>query len=101
MGNRGKRYSQEFKEDAIRLALSNGRKVSSVAEDLGINQQTLYRWIKEYNNAKSNTEKSRITELETKLKAANRRVADLEETVTILKKAAAIFANPRKQLFRL
>jgi transposase-like protein len=38
MGNRGKRYSQEFKEDAIRLALSNGRKVLGVAEDLGINQ---------------------------------------------------------------
>lgn len=96
MGNRGKRYSQEFKEDAIRLALSNGRTVPSVAEDLGINQQTLYRWIKEYNDAKNDTEKSRIAELETKLKAANRRVADLEETVAILKKAAAIFANPRK-----
>jgi transposase len=85
MGNREKRYSQEFKKDAIRLALSNGRKVPSAAEDLGINQQTLYRWIKEYNNAKSNTEKSRIAELEIKLKAANKRVVDLEETVAILK----------------
>jgi transposase len=96
MGNSGKRYSSEFKEDAIRLALSNGRTVPSVAADLGINPQTLYRWIKKYNDAKNNTEESRIAELETKLKAANRRVADLEETVTILKKAAAIFANPRK-----
>ena len=96
MGNRGKRYSPEFKEDAIRLALSNGRTVPSVAADLGINPQTPYRWIQKYNDTKNNTEKSRIAELETKLKAANRRVADLEETVNILKKAAAIFANPRK-----
>ena len=96
MGNRGKRYSLEFKEDAIRLALSNGRAVPSVAADLGINPQTLYRWIQKYNDTKNNTEKSRIAELETKLKAANRRVADLEETVNILKKAAAIFASPRK-----
>ncbi len=96
MGNRGKRYSQDFREDAIRLALSNGRTVPSVAGDLGVNPQTLYRWIKKYNDAKNNTEKNRIAELESKLKAANRKVADLEETVTILKKAAAIFANPRK-----
>ncbi|NLJ55621.1 MAG: transposase [Firmicutes bacterium] len=96
MGNRGKRYSPEFKEDAIRLALSNGRSVPSVAEDLRVNPQTLYRWIKKHNDAKNDTEKNRIAELETKLKAANRRAADLEETVIILKKAAAIFAKPRK-----
>lgn len=96
MKDHGKRYSQEFKEDAIRLVLSNGRTVPSVADDLGINSQTLYRWIKEHNEAKENSEQSRMAKLEAELKAANKRVADLEETVTILKKAAAIFVNPRK-----
>ena len=84
MKDHGKRYSQEFKEDAIRLVLSNGRTVPSVADDLGINSQTLYRWIKEHNEAKENSEQSRMAKLEAELKAA--KVADLEETVTILKR---------------
>ena len=96
MKDNGKRYSQEFKGDAIRLVLSNGRTVPSVADDLGINTQTLYRWIKEHNEAKENSEQSRVAKLEAELKAANKRVAALEETVTILKKAAAIFVSPRK-----
>jgi len=42
-------------------------------------------------------EKLRIMELEAELKAANRRVADLEESATILKKATAIFATQHRK----
>ena len=57
-----------------------------MAEDLGINSQTLYRWIKEHNEATENSEQSRVAQLEAELKASNKRVADLEETVTIIKR---------------
>jgi transposase len=96
MSDKGKRYDRDFKEGAIRLVLVNKRPVSSVAADLGVNTQTLYRWLKEHNEGKNGSETGRIAELEAELRAEKRRIADLEETVAILKKATAIFANPRK-----
>ncbi|MBI2429452.1 MAG: transposase, partial [Ignavibacteriales bacterium] len=37
-----KQYNKEFKLEAVRLALENGRNVASVARDLGISQNALY-----------------------------------------------------------
>lgn len=95
MGNRGKRYDAEFKADAARLVKESGRSVASVAKDLGVNPQTLRNWLQD--NKKQSSDKARLIELEAELRAEKRRTADLEETVAILKKAAAIFAtNNRK-----
>lgn len=96
MADKGKKYSDEFKADAIRLVIESGRSAASVARDLGINPQTLRNWIMESQN-RQKPDKSRIMELEAELKAEKRRNADLEETVAILKKATAFFAtNNRK-----
>lgn len=96
MAETGKWYNKEFKDGVVRMVEDNGRSVTSVAKDLGISEQTIYRWLDQH-KARQNPDKVRIMELEAELKAANRRVADLEETVTILKKATAIFATqPRK-----
>jgi len=66
-----------------------------VAKDLGVNPQTLRNWLQ--GSTKQSSDKARIIELESELRAEKRRTTDLEETVAILKKAAAIFAtNNRK-----
>jgi len=95
MSKNGKRYTEEFKADAIRL-VGEGRSISSVASDLGINPQTLRNWVGDVKK-KQEPEKSRILELEAALKAEKRRVADLEESVAILKKATAIFATSNRK----
>nr|WP_268894898.1 transposase [Heliomicrobium undosum] len=43
MGQTGKRYSAEFKADTIRMIKENGRSIISVAKDLGVSEQTVYR----------------------------------------------------------
>jgi len=96
LGEKGKQYNKEFKDDVISMVVDNGRSVTGVAKDLGISKQTIYRWLDRH-KARQNPDKARIMELEAELKAAKHRVADLEESVTILKKATAIFATaPRK-----
>jgi len=95
MSKNGKRYTDEFKADAIRL-VREGRSISSVATDLGINPQTLRNWMGEIKQ-KQEPDKSRILELEAELKAEKRRNAELEESVTILKKATAIFATSSRK----
>jgi transposase len=90
MANKGRRYNAEFKSDIIRLIKEEGRSVNSVAKDLGVNAQTIHNWLGEQKTLR-NPYKVKILELEAQLKTSNRRVADLEESVEILKKATAIF----------
>ena len=95
MSKNGKRYTDEFKADAIRL-VREGRPISSVATDLGVNPQTLRNWAGEIKK-KQEPDKSRILALEAELKSEKRRNAELEESVTILKKATAIFATSSRK----
>jgi transposase-like protein/bifunctional DNA-binding transcriptional regulator/antitoxin component of YhaV-PrlF toxin-antitoxin module len=89
-------FGDEETEDATRLVKENGRSVASVAKDLGINPQTLRNWLGE-DKKRQSPDKARIMELEAELRAEKRRNTDLEESVAILKKAAAIFATSNRK----
>ncbi|WP_371602609.1 transposase [Streptomyces sp. NBC_01220] len=40
------RYSEEFKQDAVKLVASTGRSINSVAKDLGVNTESLRQWVR-------------------------------------------------------
>jgi transposase len=44
MGEVRRQYDEEFKRNAVELTRKTGKKVSQVAEDLGINSSMLVRW---------------------------------------------------------
>ena len=92
MKNTGKRYEQQFKDEIIRLVKVEKRTVSSIERDFGVKEQTVRNWLKDQKDAED-PEKVRIAELEAKLKEANKKIADQEMTIDILKKATAIFAK--------
>ncbi|MBP2643423.1 MAG: hypothetical protein H6Q67_1310 [Firmicutes bacterium] len=96
MSSKGKRYSSEFKKQVVEHALSEGHTISGTAKDFGLAEQTLRNWIQNSRDSKI-PEKVRIAELEEELRAYKRRVADLEDTNEIFKKAAAIFATPNRK----
>lgn len=86
---RRRRYTKEFKEEAVQMML-DGHSASSVAERLGLpNTNTLYTWkralIGQAGKAAASLE-SRVQELESEL----RRV---ERERDVLKKALAIFGR--------
>jgi transposase len=87
----GKRYSEEFKIEAVRQVTDRGYKVSEVAAHLGITTKSLYEWIKRYGDEQA--QHLQISEQQReirRLKAALRRA---EEERDILKKAAKYFAG--------
>jgi transposase len=96
MSGNGKRYNTEFRADAIRLVVEEGRSVNSVANDLGINEQTLRNWLNS-KKKKEDPAKSKIDELEHKLREKQKKINELEESVDILKKAAAIFVQDNRR----
>ncbi len=40
------RYSPEFKDEAVRQVIDRGYSISEVAENLGVSQHSLYKWVK-------------------------------------------------------
>jgi len=42
------RYTQEFKNSAIQLALNSEKSAMSITKDLGMSDKTLYVWLSNY-----------------------------------------------------
>jgi transposase len=89
-----KKYTKEFKEEAIKLVTEHGYKQSVAAKNLGITVKNLNRWILD---SKGLTDKKPVKTAETeeliRLKKENHQLRLERE---ILKKAAAFFANEPK-----
>ena len=88
-----RRYTAEFKKDAVRLVQEEGLTAAQVARDLGINANSLYKWIQ----ASSPEEEDTLSMSEQEeLRQLRKRVRILEEEREILKKATAFFAKESK-----
>jgi transposase-like protein len=69
------------------VELANGISVREVCRELGVSEQTYYRWRREYGGMKANQAK-RMKELEKENRHLKRAVADLTVDNLILKEAA-------------
>jgi transposase len=88
--SKGKRYTDEFKIEAVKQITERGYSVQEVAERLGISTKSLYHWRSQLSGDKSVRQSSddlvRIAKLEAELKRVT-------EERDILKKAARYFAS--------
>ncbi len=93
-----KRYTPEFKIETIKLVTELGHDVKTVARDIGVHENTIYKWIQKYqeNKAEPFVGSGHQRTKEAELRIANKKIADLEQEVAILKKAIAIFSRPQK-----
>lgn len=91
-------FNKEYKLEVIKLITEQGKSVTSVARDLGIHENTLHNWLKAYRNDQDQAfpGKGKLKPEDEEIKRILRENADLKEENAILKKAMAIFANPRK-----
>lgn len=115
-----RRYTLEFKEQAVRLANHPDVKAKAVAASLGIHEVMLYRWQMEYRNGelrankhmtpgkaspKRRSSRSDPTrQQKDELEKANKRIAKLEkqlaesrEEIELLKKLDRFLEERRKQ----
>jgi transposase len=89
-----RRFSKEFKLEAIRLAEESGKPKAQVARDLGIRVNQIGKWRKQLKEqpAGVSSDKGCHAEQDDELKRLQRELADTREENEILKKAAAYFA---------
>jgi transposase len=89
-----KRFTKEFEDEAVRLALSSGRTRRSIADDLGVGLSTLTRWIGRSRDRKVPTQDGAgQADLAAELKRLRRENEVLRQERDILKKATAFFAR--------
>jgi transposase len=89
--NSGKRYTEEFRIEAVKQVTGRGYSVAEVAERLGTTTHSLYAWIKRYGEQSPQQISMADSQAENvQLKAELRRVTEERD---ILKKAAKYFAS--------
>jgi transposase len=96
MSNKTQRrdFTDEFKNDAIKLVTEQGYSAIEVGRRLGINHSNVSRWVREHRRRLENPANTQDLEAEVKqLRKENKRLLMERE---ILKKAAAFFANESK-----
>ena len=85
-------YPADFRSEAVRLVRSRAP-VSTVAKDLGVNDQTLRNWLRQDDLDRGRRSDGLTTEEREELFRLRRRVEVLEEEKQILLKASAFFAR--------
>ena len=86
-----KRYTEEFKIEAVKQVTERGYSVAEVAARLGTTTHSLYSWLKRYGQKNPQQFNKVDDQAEiARLKAELRRVTEERD---FLKKAAAYFAN--------
>ncbi|MBO4327716.1 MAG: transposase [Clostridia bacterium] len=114
MPSNNSKYTQEIREKTARYILENKKSATSVAEEMGIDTNTVCRWVRDYRrkyNLPSYAEEKgirrkepqtegellyRIKELEKELKKKDKQLEEEKEKVEILKKSLHIFMQPRE-----
>lgn len=86
-----RKFSTEFKAEAVKLVLEQGLAPAQAARDLGIGASTLDKWLKD---ARGRVQPQAITESEKEeLKRLRKEVHYLKMERDILKKATAYFSR--------
>ena len=90
-----RKFDREFKIEAVRLVIEDGRKISEVARNLGINQNTLSRWKRQYLEDREYAfpGEGRLKPHDEELRRLERELSVVKEERDILKKALAIFSQ--------
>ena len=93
-----KRYTREFKLDAIGLVREQGYSQAEAARSLGINANMLSRWILEHEKDGVNDFRGNgvLTEEQAEIRELRNQVKRLEMEKEILKKATVFFAAETK-----
>ena len=94
MKKKRQKYTQEFKEEAVKLITEQGYQIAEAARNLGVNETLLGRWkrvieggCKEYSGIQNGAA------MNAELNQLRKEVKRLKMEREILKKAAAFFAN--------
>jgi transposase len=91
------KYSPEFREEAVQIALRSSKTISETARELELNPETLRGWVKKHEKQSEPAADAELSVSErARLKELERRLREVEMENAFLKKAAAYFAKDHR-----
>lgn len=89
-----KNYTREFKIEAVQSTTAGGQSVAQVARDLGLNENTLHNWRRQFRQwgAGPNAGREALTQAE-EIQRLRKELAKVREERDFLKKAAVWLAR--------
>ena len=96
MGQLRRRFSPEFKRDAVELVRSSGRPIAQIAKELGIGESNLSYWLTRDREERLTADPERfagqVAESD-EVRRLRRRVAELEVEREILKRSMVFWVK--------
>jgi len=90
---RRRNYTQEFKEEAVKLITEQGCSFAETGRNLGVNPNLLSRWKRDIEGDSGKLSPASAVSIQSELKRLRKENKRLRMEREILKKAAAFFAK--------
>jgi transposase-like protein len=91
-----RKFSAEFKDEAVKLVIETSRPIAEVARELNINETTLGSWVTAYRERHAGEEPPLTVHERVRLRELERENRELRLQAEFLKKAAAYFASDHR-----
>lgn len=88
-----RKFSHQFKAEAVQLVIQSGRPIAEIARELTINEGTLGNWVNAWRNENPNPDPELSPTERAKLREMEDEIRRLRMENEFLKKAAAFFAR--------
>jgi transposase len=93
MPERRRKYSPEYRDEAVKMVIETSRPIAVVARDLNINEGTLGNWVAKYRIEHAGEEPPLTISDRARLRELEKEVRELRLEKEFLGKAAAFFAS--------
>ena len=91
-----RKYSREYKLEAVQLVKQSNESLSQVARNLGINSNVLSRWVKEFGEPGKQAFPGQGSPRDEEIARLNRELQQVKQERDFLKEAATYFAKGSK-----
>jgi transposase len=96
MARQKRSYSQEYRDEAVKMVIETSRPIAVVARELGLLEGTLGNWVNAYRKSHPVEEQPLALPDRARLKELERENRELRLQNEFLKKAAAFFAQDHR-----
>jgi transposase len=93
MPERRRKFTPEFKAEAVKLVIETSRPVAEVAREIHVHEGTLGNWVNRYRAEHADDEPPLTVSERARLRELEREVRELRMKTEFLGKAAAFFAQ--------
>ena len=93
MPEQRKKFSPEFRDEAIKMVIESSQPIARVARDLNIKEGTLGNWVNTYRREHVGEEPPLTVSERARLRELEKEVRELRMKAEFLGKAAAFFAQ--------